>query len=446
MVYIYSMDYDAYRPYRGHHALPSRHLFDQILLHRPNRMSSGSMFPILNEVVWQTPSRSTFPYITLFLVPSVVSLEINCYGGKLLAHACIEALELLAPMQIALFKLELRILKHDHAFLHRLPTVFAYQTRLVHLGLPPYCATRQVVKALGRLPDLEDYLATFFEEYQSLMNYGKEFDWELGAFPVLKKVTLYTSLAEASSIMARPYQPRLTRFTLSNRETFRDGSVYDLCSSLSASQSSITTIGLLMYSDKPSEFTARSPMPFSLFHPLLHCRGLTELRLESHIMMAYDDADISSMASAWPDVSTLSLCPAPDLRFDLDGGQPLRSVSAFTRSFAHLKELGLYINTLDVDTISDAHLVELSVLDLGSSIAAHEGVEDAVSVVSEYVAKVIKPQGKLKAGRSVSHIRFLLLDDTDGYDTRAAFWSTVAANVEKIHDSGKDRGREEPRR
>ncbi|KAG8853052.1 hypothetical protein FRB96_008430 [Tulasnella sp. 330] len=411
---------------------------DQILIHRSNLMSSGSIFPNLAEVVWQTSDPSTFPYITLFLVPSVVSLEINCNGGNRLAHVCIEALELLEPRQIYLSFLELRMSSHDQTFLYKLSTVLASQTRLVRVGLPPYSATRQVVRALGRLPGLEEYFATFFDENQSVRDFGKEFDWELDKFPVLKRVTLYTSLADATSLMARPHQPRLNRFTLSSRETFLDSNVYDFCSTLSRNQSSITRLNLLIYPVPQSELTTGPPMSFGLFHPLLHCRGLTELRLESHLVLAYDCEDVGRMASAWPDMSTLSLCPDPDFHVDLDNGQPLPTVSAFTRSFAYLRKLGLYINTLDIDTPPNVPHAELAVLDLGTSVAPSDG---SMSSVSEYLAKIIEPLGNLKAGRSVSHVRFLRLDDTDEYDTRVARWETIAANIGKIHESGKDRMR-----
>ncbi|KAG8870411.1 hypothetical protein FRB97_009800 [Tulasnella sp. 331] len=402
-------------------------------------MGSGSMFPNLTEVVWQTSDPSTLPYITLFLVPSVVSLEINCNGRNRLAHACIEALELLTLRQISLSFLELRMSSHDQTFLYKLSTVLASQTRLVQVGLPPYSATRQVVRALGRLPSLEEYFATFFDENQSVMDFGKEFDWELDTFPVLKRVTLYTSLTDATSLMARPHQPRLNRFTLSSRETFLENNVYDFCSTFSRNQSSITRLNLLIYPVSQSELTTGSPMSFSLFSPLLQCRGLKELRLESHLVLAYDGQDIGRMASAWPDMSTLSLCPDPDFHVDLDSGQPLRTVSVFTRNFAYLRELGLYINTLDIDTPPDALHAELAVLDLGTSIAPDDG---SMSSVSEYLAKMIEPLGNLKAGRSVSHIRFLLLDITDEYNTRVARWETIAANIGKIHESGKDQVRD----
>ncbi|KAG8868612.1 hypothetical protein FRB98_003390, partial [Tulasnella sp. 332] len=72
-------------------------------------------------------------------------------------------------------------------------------------------------------------------------------------------------------------------------------------------------------------------------------------------------------------------------------------------------------------------------LDLGTSVAPVGDEEHSASAAPEYLAKVVEPRGKVKAGRSVSHVRFLLRE-TYEIDIRAGLWSTVAKLVKEIHD------------
>ncbi|KAG8869163.1 hypothetical protein FRB98_002810, partial [Tulasnella sp. 332] len=324
-----------------------------------------SLFPNLQEIVWQSTGSTTLRYIRLFLVPSVTSLKVNCYrAAHDMENGCMEALELLAPRQISLSRLGLTMWTYGQDFLNRLPAVLDNQPRLAWVSLPPYSATLQVVKALGRLPVLEEYLASFYEEYQNPVELlGMRVDWEKGAFPALRRLTLYTSLADASFVMAKPHQPRLQHLTLANRDAFHNSDVYALCLSLSTNQFNITTLYLFIYYDSKNE-AARGPMPFDLFRPLLQCRGLAEFRLRSHLVIAYDDKDIASMANAWPNMRFLTLCPDPDLQVNLNDGQPFLSIGIFGCSFTNLRELGIYVNTLDAGLIPDAHHARLAVLDL----------------------------------------------------------------------------------
>ncbi|KAG8865999.1 hypothetical protein FRB97_004289, partial [Tulasnella sp. 331] len=183
-----------------------------------------SLFPNLQEIVWQSTGSTTLRYIRLFLVPSVTSLKVNCYrAAHDMENGCMEALELLAPKQISLSRLGLTMWTYGQDFLNRLPAVLDNQPRLAWVSLPPYSATLQVVKALGRLPVLEEYLASFYEEYQNPVELlGRRVDWEKGAFPALRRLTLYTSLADASFVMAKPHQPRLQHLTLANRDAFHN--------------------------------------------------------------------------------------------------------------------------------------------------------------------------------------------------------------------------------
>ncbi|KAG8870349.1 40S ribosomal protein S3 [Tulasnella sp. 332] len=165
-------------------------------------------------------------------------------------NGCMEALELLVPRQIFLSRLGLTMWTYSQDFLNRLPAVLNNQPLLTSASLPPCSATLQLVKALDQLPVLEEYLASFNEEHQNPVELlGRGVDWEKWAFPALRRLTLYTSLADASFLMAKPHQPRLHHLTLANRGAFHNSDVYALCSSLSTNQFNITTLYLFIYYD-----------------------------------------------------------------------------------------------------------------------------------------------------------------------------------------------------
>ncbi|KAG8996390.1 hypothetical protein FRB94_008370 [Tulasnella sp. JGI-2019a] len=434
--YIHSIDYNQSRVFRHRRSLPSRGIFAEILLYRP--ASDGSMFPNLTEVNWASNDGKGLLILLLFLVPSLTCLQITCNGST--EDACSKVLSVLEPRGIRLSELWMGLRTPSQAFLDRLAPVIASQKDLIRVGLPPYTATREVVKALGQLPLLEDYESWGFAEYQAPLQLGMDFEWEDGSFSSLKTLAFSTSLAVATEIMTSIHQPRLHQLSFETRELCQHPQLRDLCSSISNAQSSITTLNLELFAEAVSPGPTRA-IPFDAIRPLLQCAALTQLRVESDLAMEYGDEDIATMASAWPNLQRLALCADPTSRVGLAIGQPLQSVSKFVQSFCVLEQLSLYIKALTVDVIhevsSDVREPRLNVLDFGTSPLPIDSSTPIVLAASLYLSMVLEPQGEIKSGRSISHTRCLQasMSTTEEYFRRSAFWTAIATNIEMIRAS-----------
>ncbi|KAG8998577.1 hypothetical protein FRB94_001405 [Tulasnella sp. JGI-2019a] len=370
--------------------------------------------------------------ILLFLVPTVKSLVLTC--GKAMDKECLSVLEVLGPRRIHLTDFQLTMRTHDQAFLDRLPAILADQMELSFIALPPCSATRAIVAVLGRLPCLKTYRMSVFPEFQIPREMGMEFDWHDEVFLSLDRLTLYTSLADASGLMVKSHRSRLRYLTLVNRKPFGHAELPTFCSNLSISQPSLTGITLALYSDTITT-GSKQPLPFDIFHSLLQFTALVELSIEFPFAMTYDDDDIATMASSWPDLQVLTLCSSPAIGVGLDVGQPLRSVGTFARSFSRLTQLSIYVNSLDVGEMSDAqvdiHRRRLAVINFGTS----PDPPGSAQVTSLYLAGITAIGGGIMGWRSLDHVRFL---DSSGEAAkercrRASFWSRISHSVKMIH-------------
>ncbi|KAG8875086.1 hypothetical protein FRB97_005396, partial [Tulasnella sp. 331] len=431
--YIRSIHYDQADPLRGQWGVLSGRALADMFLHRPT--SGGAILPNLATVHWTVEDANTLIQILPFLVPTVKNLQIHCTGSA--EETCIKVLKVLAPRNILLTDLRIALRTHTQMFLEALPNVLTHQTQLIRVDLPCYSASRHVVTTLARLPCLEEYMLGSFEEYHTPLQIGTDFDWEQGAFTSLKKLALDTSLASVARVMSKAPQPRLDCLTLNIRDFVEHTHLRNLCSALSASQSTLTELNLVFY----SETTDRDPsqtIPFYRLRPLLQCTALRVFRIHSDLVIDYDDEDIASMASVWPGLEELALCADPVSDVGLTVGQPLRSVGSFTQSFRALRELSLYLNRLDTDTESEVPVntsqPRLSVLNFGTSPVLTQDTGSHILHQVVYVAAFLEPRAKLKSERSLGHKRFLQTSTTAEaeYSCRETFWSSFAKDVDIV--------------
>ncbi|KAG8998578.1 hypothetical protein FRB93_013510 [Tulasnella sp. JGI-2019a] len=426
---VYSMKFTPRLPYQSQRgSVASSQMLDGFTRHCP---TPDSMFPNLTEVIWRAATMMELPPILLFLVPTVKSLRLTC--GQSMNDECIDILEVLGPRKVYLIEFELTMQTHDQAFLDRLPAILATQRKLTIVALPLCSATPAIVAVLGQLPSLVEYVSSISQEFQIPLEMGMEFDWHNGTFRSLERLTLCTSLADASSLVAKSHQLRLRHIALISRRPFSYEELLKFCSNLSASQSCLTVIDLALY----PVIKSMQLLPFNLFRPLLQCTALVELFVESRLAMAYGDEDIAAMASSWPDLRVLRLCSSPAMDIGLDAGQPLRSVGTFAQSFSRLASLSIYINSLDVGLASDAQTNirhrRLTEINFGTSPEPPGSAEAA----SLYLAGITTIGGVIKGRRSLDYVRFLLSSgrNIDERRRRAAFWSDISVHVKKIHGS-----------
>ncbi|KAG9034468.1 hypothetical protein FRB95_013144 [Tulasnella sp. JGI-2019a] len=321
---------------------------------------------------------------------------------------------------------------HDQAFLDCLPVILEDQRELTIVSLPICSATPAIVAVLGQLPSLIEYISRILPEFQIPLEMRMEFDWHDETFPSLEGLTLCTSLANASILVTKSHQLRLSRIALISRRLFNYEELLTFCSNLSTSQSRLTVINLILYPAMGST----EPLPFDHFRPLLQCTALVKLLIESHLAMTYGDEDIVTMASSWRELQVLKLCSSPAMGAGFGAGQPLRSVGTFTQSFNRLTQLNIYINSLDVGMTADAqpgvHYHRLTEINFGTS-PGHLG---SAGAASRFLADVITIGGVIKGRRSHDYVRFLVSSREDNGERRRreAFWSDVSVNVKRIHD------------
>ncbi|KAG8856225.1 hypothetical protein FRB96_006537 [Tulasnella sp. 330] len=430
--YVHSIIYDQTDVFRGHSGRPSDQLANAFL-DRPT--SNISVLPHLTRIHWTVIGRKALMQLPMFLVPTVTILRIECWAQ--LEKACIKVLKVLAYSKILLTELFIAMMTHTQAFVSELPGVLANQRRLIRVGLPYYTASRQVVAALATLPSLEVYVSWSFIEYQTPQEIGMEFDWEQGVFTTLKTFALLTSMGDMIKVMSRPHQPRLDSLKLISRDFLKHAHLHSLCSSLSNLQPNLTTLFLALYSE-PVNADPSLAIPFNLVRPLLLCATLRDLYIHSHQAMEYNDEDIASMAIAWPGLEALMLCANPAHDVGSAIGQPLRSVRSFTQRFCALRDLGLYLNTLDTNVIPGVPMgppqTRLSVLNFGTSPIPTDSTDSLNPSKATYVASLLERHAEIKSERSVSHTRFLETDASaeSEYSRRKKFWSSFVTEIHNI--------------
>ncbi|KAG8878576.1 hypothetical protein FRB98_006089 [Tulasnella sp. 332] len=429
--YVRSVHFDQALQFRGRRALPSDRTLAYIFLHRP--AFEGSMFPKLSSVQWNVEDGRALVQLLLFLVPTITILKISCRA--LLEDKCISVLRVLAPRNILLTKLEITMPTHTHAFLKGLPDILAGQKRLRSVGLPNYSASQGVVAALSVLPLLEEYEIWSFVEYQNHLGIGMDFDWEQGDFTALRSLNLTISLIDAVRVMSKPHQPRLDGFTMTSRDFLEHANLHSLCSSLPTSQPSLTVLYLTLYSGTVLPDPSSQAIPFNLIRPLLLCTELQVFCIRTDMGIAYDDDDITRMASAWSSLETLSLCADPVSHADLTTGQPLRSVGSFTQRFRALQELSIYLNSLGTDAVlgvsAGPSQSRLSVLDFGTSPVPTDSTGAPHHSKATYVASLLRRDAEIKSDRSQGHKRFLQTTTTakEEFSRRKTFWFSFATEV-----------------
>ncbi|KAG9026294.1 hypothetical protein FRB95_009014 [Tulasnella sp. JGI-2019a] len=266
---VHSLDNSLEFPYQDHgYCVTSPRISQEIILHCP---TPDSMFPNLTKIIWRPDIAADLHPILLFLVPTLKSLEVSC--GEPMGDECIDILKVLVSREIYLTNFEFTIRVHDQAFLDQLPAILAGQKNLTSIALPPYSATQEIVDVLGQLPSLRRYTSNIFRDFQSPLEVGMEFDWHRDTFPSLERLTLYTSLSNASNLITKSHQSRLRHLALIERKPFSHAELLNYCLNLSTSQPCLTVIDLVLH---PYTTTKNSTQPllFNLFRPLLRCTAL----------------------------------------------------------------------------------------------------------------------------------------------------------------------------
>ncbi|KAG8991370.1 hypothetical protein FRB93_002832 [Tulasnella sp. JGI-2019a] len=349
-----------------------------------------------------------------------------------MADACAKLLRTLEPRQVFLSHLDLALPQYDQTLLISLPLTLSHQTQLVTVTLPSYSATRDVVAALGRLPHLKEYAIWDFLAYQMPLEAGATFEWPLGSFVSLEKLSFIAPLTDASEIMGKEHQSRLRSLEIACRTPAQHHQLQSLSTKLSASLPHLTSLSLFLYSET---FVPNTPegLRFHSLHPLLQCRALSILVVGHNIPLAYTQNDIRTMAEAWPAMKFLRLCADPVDTVRYSSGQPLGSVGVFARYFPHLLLLGIYINTFEIPLKSkkSTGFRALGVLDVGTSPDAGPTMHLSVS---PYLEGILKPTTILKSDKTPAHISALRqsLMTTREYARRAASWASVASGIDLI--------------
>ncbi|KAG9036714.1 hypothetical protein FRB95_008045 [Tulasnella sp. JGI-2019a] len=344
--------------------------------------------------------------------------------------ACAKVLRMLAPGRVLLSYLKLVMDQYNEPFLKCLSQVLSSQKRLVTTSLPSYSANRDVIAALGHLPDLEEYMLEDFSGYQAPVEVGKEFDWPPDGFASLRKLSFIASLVDAGEIMGKEHQSRLRSLEITCRTPHRHSQLRHLSTKLSASIPQLTSISLFLYSEA---FVLS--ITFDSIQPLLLCRALLSLVIGQSAPLVYTQSDIEAMAVAWPAMQKLVLTADPVNGIGHLSGQPLRSVGVFAHHFPYLTFLGIYINTFEIplEYPKPTRFRVLDVLCIGTSPTTTNHLPVAL-----YLGGVLAPTTVLKSHRSTEHVWALpsptLLAANELF-RRAKFWHSVASDLQTIQAS-----------
>ncbi|KAG9036749.1 hypothetical protein FRB95_008080 [Tulasnella sp. JGI-2019a] len=440
---IRKLSYDDGHEYQGEDALASTDLFGQILLHRPT--PNAPILPNLTSITWDASTTQSLTHILPFISPTVVYLGLSCRTPR--DGPCAKLLRSLSLRNLSLSTFLLLVTFPGEEYLETLVSFLAGQKQLIRVGLPFFSATREVVGALATLPSLKRYTGWGKKRsYQIPLEEGMQFDWGPQSFGSLEELGFYTpALTQASEILARRGGQSLRTLYLACLSWPSCNKLRHLSTTLVTSHSRLMVLRLSLFSE------AGPPNPlyrvdFDTIRPLLQCTALSTLLVWHNRPLAYTEEDVTEMGLAWPQMTSLELCPDPTSDVESTSGQPLRIVGTICRAFPKLENLAVYVNEagLTPDVLEPGIALapsRLKKLNLGTSPRPRPNASDSDSTgnnaddIALFIASVTPPSLKMCSSRSVGHLRGLESNEEERkeYEHRSLYWSDIAQKVRLVH-------------
>lgn len=211
---VRSVSYKDRDVFRGCQARLSSQLFAAILLHRP--ADHGALLPKVGSIHWICLHGSPLETLPPFVTSNTKTLSI--VGGPDTKRSCTKVLKTLSSRPLSLTRFSLAMDEPDEELFAGLVTFFTPQVNLVVVEIPPFSATQDIVRVLGRLGQLKQWKGfSLVGKHQVPTPGGMLFDWESDMFCALEELHLCASLPDASEIFKKTGGRPITALAITSR-------------------------------------------------------------------------------------------------------------------------------------------------------------------------------------------------------------------------------------
>lgn len=252
------------------------------------------------------------------------------------------------------------VLTNSISALYNLKTVLLSDTLL----------TANVVSVLSTCPHLE---AIFQQESQPSPVGNSLPVLKNGAFPNLKEIHLQASLTSVIPFLRPPFPAAGLRWlSISTLTPESHGTISGFFETVGKYCTNID--GLELNAHLANHEDVQEPLPFAAVEPLLACKSLSSLSIDTPFFLNIEDTHLALMVSNWPRLRKLHLNPQPwpypshhiRLTFEI--------FRIFSRHCPDIEHLGVYIQPT-IPTEPCGPLPKLQKLALGSNTVLYS-VED----------------------------------------------------------------------
>ncbi|KAG8914854.1 hypothetical protein FRC00_010340 [Tulasnella sp. 408] len=222
---------------------------------------------------------------------------------------------------------------------------------LEKVTLPDYYLTAQVLTRIATLPELRVIDRVNAGYSLQLQDDDPRMAGSLpsDSFPRLAEITLPATPAAARRLLFNSHTnfAGLTRLDLDAEKDIKADHVIAFTQDLATHCPKITTIGLALYLCSAFRDQGVSVLPVEILESLYPCHHLTSLRIRYPLPLKFGPNDVEKMGRAWPQMTHLSLCPAPNFTVSEDMGVTVAILPSFALHMPNLQMLGLYFNSQD---------------------------------------------------------------------------------------------------
>ncbi|KAG8985685.1 hypothetical protein FRB94_001943 [Tulasnella sp. JGI-2019a] len=402
----------------------SEEAFAAFLLHRPE----GPILPHLKAIHCVAHKPNTLLQLLPFATSTVTTLDVLATMGAV--STCDPFFRSLSKRLSALQVFRFDTVGQNQQWMSSLATFLSGRESLISAILPfSFSASAEVMKALAALPALRECGIYTTKKHIAVEQGSPQFNWAVGAFPMLRRLHFTASLRRAVDMLDRMEQgENLKQFIFDTTVAYSAEDIHDLAERLTRSFTALEVISLSLFPEAASE-----PIAFHSIRALLQC-PLIELSIASRTPLTTTEGDVVAMGRAWPGMTTLSLCRDP-FHVAEGLGMSLQMLDVFSHHFPRLESLGVFVvdDTVSVGQGHRGGFMKLKWIDVGTS-PAFDNVH--MRRVQTYLSRILPGGASILATRTKGHLDLVRTNGRDRqiYAGRADFWSGVEEGLKMIQE------------
>lgn len=259
-----------------------------------------------------------------------------------------------------------------HGMNYSLAALISSSPKLVHLELPAFFLTPEIVTAAAELPLLTKLnYSHWTSTSETYSEYGMSFKSDAGMFQELDSLSFASLPRRVTDVLAHWLVTQLQTISVDCPSFGSPYEIQNIFSYLAAGTERLTDVQLVCCPvPQLRNRSSNASLSTTNIRPLFSCTRLKRFHLLAPHFIPLQENDIVAMGTSWPEMRSLTLCPAPLVH--RHQGTHYNMLSAIARNFPNLRKLRLYlgpgIEEFDGNLYPAYRLGRLETLGVGFSV------------------------------------------------------------------------------